>query len=150
MDFMDSIDSEAVFETIMMDLVSDYARSSGIFISGELLKRLKDSFVYENQSFVELRNIIGMSIANFGMKKWDNELLPRDELLPDFEKYWFVLETFWRFLKPTRTRDDSKSSALLHMHMEVQTDNECFYNAFNGYVFGFEIFRFEIQAHYSS
>lgn len=104
----------------MNSMILDYARKTGIFLSGNLLKRLKDSFYLEKQSFLELQNFIGMSIAKFGMngQLTIDESKRKSELLPDFELYWLSLELFSHFLDKAFNR----KTRIFDVHLTVQLE----------------------------
>lgn len=108
---------QPLFKQVLTGLVVDYTLKRGLFLSGELLKRLKDSFLLEKQSYLELKNIVGMSIAKSGMRcrRYKNSDTRKGTLLPVFKKYWIVLNVFklyWNQLSPKKD--------ILDLHLEIQ------------------------------
>jgi hypothetical protein len=123
-------DPEPLFERLINEMVLNYTRQTGLILSGQLLAQLKVSFFEEQQSFVELQNIIGMSVAKFGMGGHLGSMNNRIQtIVPDFVQYWLLLELFTKFLEPMSTLDN-KTWSKLDVHIKIQSNEEWYSKEF--------------------
>ncbi|KAI6184378.1 hypothetical protein M3Y97_00589700 [Aphelenchoides bicaudatus] len=122
-------DPEPLFTRFVDELILNYTRKTGLILSGSLLKVMRKSFFLEHQSFVELKNIAGMSLAKFGM---DGHLSTKSnrvkQVVPAFEQYWILLEMFAKFLEQGLV---GTSLSTLDVHINIQSDEDWARNRFD-------------------
>lgn len=111
---------QPLFNRIIKKLILKYVNETGLLLSGQLLEQLRDSFFLQQQSFVELQNIIEKSIAKAGMREdgFGDESTRKETFLPMFQQYWHSLELFVKFLSKA-----SHARKILDTHIEIQTND---------------------------